>query len=226
MTEEKKSNRNKTIKVILIATAILILTAVAIFLCINHVNKIGEKNIIYYDYAKSIEPHKYGVVPGAAIINGVPSLELKNRLEKACVMYENKEIEAIIISDSSDNVIRSMSKYLESRDIPAGKIYRDHEGEDTYSTIARASEQFPDDTFYFYTQEQFANRAGYLMKSLDVNGQVVTADNLIYQDKIQKIIREELAKVKAFLNITLPFTSSYESVEESKFEKGYLEDDF
>lgn len=213
--EPKGKNRKK--RLLILVAAILIVSAATIFVSMKYVDSVGSENIVFYDYAKDIKHHDYAIVPGAAIKDGMPSLQLENRLKAACKLYNEGKVDYIIISDSNDGVLNVMASFLAINNIPSNTIYQDTEGEDTYSTLKRSGEAFTDATFYFLTQEQYSNRAGYIMDSLNVDGQVMVADNIIYQQSTKKILREEFAKIKAILNVNLSFTSSTALIKDIPF---------
>lgn len=222
MLKEKSTKKNKYIKRIIIAVisvAVIILLFFSLCaVCVKYVEIDGNEALVYYDYAQSVEKYDYGIVPGAAIIENYPAPMLKNRLNRACQLYEDKKITGIIISDIKNKTLLAMYNYLKEKNIPSNDIYIDYGGKDTYSTIKRACEHFPDSTFYIFTQEHFADRAGYIINSMDQEGKIVLADDIIYQVYRKQEIREYLAKVKAFINVTFPFTDDVKSIEESRIE--------
>lgn len=198
----------KRIITIFILIIVVVLFALASMYIINkYIDITGNEQIIYYDYAKEVEKCDYGIVPGTTVIDGYPAPMLKNRLDMACRAYMDRKISKIIVSDSEKNALAGMFNYLIDQGIPEKDIYLDSSGEDTYNTVRNSVELSPDSTFYLFTQEQFANRAGYILNSFESNSKVIIADDIIYQVYLKQELREYGAKVKAFFNVLLPFTA-------------------
>lgn len=211
-TMENETSKNKKIlKKIAIIFIIIILVifflAIAGYASIKHVDSTGNQYLIYYDYAKSVDHHDFGIVPGTTTVNNFPAPMLQKRLDKAYQLYTDNKISQIIISDGSKKTLGVMFEYLKAKGIPEDDIYLDNEGEDTYKTIQNSLESFPDSTFYIFTQEQFANRAGYILNSFEPSSKVVIADEIIYQVYLKEELREYGAKIKAFINVSLPVTA-------------------
>lgn len=228
MEEKTKITRSKIIKrillILIIAVAVVALSTATVFLCINHVNKEGDKNIVYYDYQKKETKFDYGIVPGAAVRDGVLSNKLAQRLNMACRLYKDGNIKKIIISDTDSEVILAMSEYLKDSNIPESDVWRDYYGKDTYSTINRAYSQFEGASICIFTQEEYAQRAGYIINSFDSSGRVVIATDIIYQMILKDIYREGLAKFKACLNVNIPFTAGVELIKNQELANGFSEE--
>jgi len=78
----------------------------------------------------------------------------------------------------------------------------DHAGFDTYDSVYRAKEIFEVESMIIFTQEFHLPRAVYIAKKLDMESYGVISDKHIYVAAIYNDLREVLARVKAFGDIT------------------------
>ena len=98
----------------------------------------------------------------------------------------------------------TMRRALQKLGVPAGKIFTDHAGFNTWATMVRAREVFEVQNALVVTQGFHMTRALYLANSAGLNATGVTSDIQPYgrQQRMSEI-RELPARVKAFGSATL-----------------------
>lgn len=180
--------------VVFAAAMLLALAFTAI--CNGLVRRAGRENLIYYEYASTLEKRDYVLVPGSAVLDGQVSFVLEKRLSRAVDLYEDGLVEWVVVSGSWQEAI-AMEQYLSRRGVPGSVIWRDNYGLSTRDTLARAGQAYPGKTFYFPTQEHYARRAAFIMEASGLSGQCINADLILYQWTLKGELREYLASVKA-----------------------------
>ena len=169
-----------------------------------YVKKIAE-NLIF-SKVNSISNSYTGLVLGAKVYeNGDLSGVLKDRVDAAIELYENKKIKRFLLSGDHGrenyDEVNHMKKYLLNKGIPIEDIFLDHAGFDTYNSIYRAKKIFKVDSVIIISQAFHVKRAVYIAKHLDLQVQGYTADKHTYGIAKKMIIRESLANVKALIEL-------------------------
>ena len=106
-----------------------------------YIKKITE-NLIF-SKVNSISNSYTGLVLGAKVYeNGDLSGILKDRVDAAIELYENKKIKRFLLSGDHGrenyDEVNHMKKYLLNKGVPIEDIFLDHAGFDTYNSIYRA----------------------------------------------------------------------------------------
>ena len=163
------------------------------------------------DHTEKIKEVDYVIVPGCLVYkSGKPSYALEDRLNGALRLYQEKKVQKIILSGAAREN-KTGKIFLTNRNVAEEDILIDDGGLDTYSTIYRCKEAFPNKRFIVCTQQKYFKRTGYLisklgMKSLskgvkvDVLDGIVTvtlALNMSYGYSIKDITAKVQEKVKA-----------------------------
>jgi len=169
-----------------------------------YVKKITE-NLIF-SKVNSISNSYTGLVLGAKVYeNGDLSGVLKDRVDAAIELYENKKIKRFLLSGDHGrenyDEVNHMKKYLLNKGVPIEDIFLDHAGFDTYNSIYRAKKIFKVDSVIIISQAFHVKRAVYIAKYLDLQVQGYTADKHTYGIAKKMIIRESLANVKALIEL-------------------------
>lgn len=201
--EEAKHKPKKNFKKTIISLVILVVAlAVAAggfsYYAYTQVRASGNEQIIYVDYAEKPTKVDYVIVPGSGTVSRLPSEISKAHLKRAIQLYAMDLTDKILLSGTKTEVT-AMEKYLMFFDIPESCIWIDNEGIDTYNTILRASMFFPNEKMYFCTLPQYADRAGFIIKNLDIDGKVVNSNSIIYQRSLKSYLREYFASTKAYI---------------------------
>lgn len=95
---------------------------------------------------------------------------------------------------------------MTNRNVAEEDILIDDGGLDTYSTIYRCKEAFPNKRFIVCTQQKYFKRTGYLISKLGMNGYCMGIDKHQYKKEIYEKFRDFFASDKAWIecNITKP----------------------
>jgi len=166
-----------------------------------------SKGYIYEDVTNV--PHCYvAIVLGAKVSpNGIPSDYLQDRLDMAIKLYRNKKVNRFLLSGDHGHTtydeVNGMKSYLIRQGIHTTDIFLDHAGFDTYSTMTRAKKVFQVNDAIIVTQEFHLPRAVYLARSKGIQAYGVIADKRVYVALKTLKIREILARVKAFTEVSI-----------------------
>ncbi len=166
--------------------------------------------------------YDFAIVPGAKIEDQEPSPFLKERLDKAILLYKGKQVKKIILSGGYNSTYKKhetdvMKAYLQKRGIPLEDLIIDRAGFSTYDTIARYQEKFPQKRAIFITQKAYANRALYIARKKDALIDVMDCSTGEYNLSLKAYIRELLAPVKAILEVHMEKKPEY-TITEKDFE--------
>lgn len=167
----------------------------------------STKNVIFSD-KNNIKKAYTGLVLGAKVYqNGNLSGILKDRVDSALDLYNAKKINRFLLSGDHGrekyDEVNYMKKYLLKKGVLERNIFLDHAGFDTYSSIYRAKEVFKVDSLIIITQNFHVKRAVYIAKNMNLNVQGFIADKHTYGIAKKMMIRENLANVKAFLELLI-----------------------
>lgn len=184
-------------QITLITTIIMIVS----FLSINYyVVNVGKSHLTDFDH---IENADCIIVLGAAVRGDTVSYTLQKRLNTAASLYLSGKAPKIIVSGDHGrkeyNEVSAMRKYLVNKGIPVEDIFMDHAGFDTYDTIYRARDVFLVQNPIIVSQESHAIRSAYIADRLDMSCYCYAAEGYSLAESKFQIIRESLARVKAFL---------------------------
>lgn len=141
------------------------------------------------------------VVLGASVYSsGKPSDILADRLEVAASLYKAGAGEVVIVSgdnrDSHYNESDAMKNYCVKLGIPDDRIYVDHAGYDTYSSIWRAQNVYGAQSVVAVTQAYHLYRAVATAQGLGMQAKGVPADKGAYDNQIRYSAREVVARTK------------------------------
>ncbi len=135
------------------------------------------------------------MVFGAGILDeNTPTAVLKNRLNKAIELYEDGDIETILVTgdnrEESHNEPQAMKTYLLEQGIPEENIVQDFAGRRTIESCWRAKNVFGGSGVYTITQNFHLARATYLCRSFGLDVVPLEAKNASYQGGFNGYIRE------------------------------------
>ncbi len=191
-------------RVVVLAVGIVIAATLALcafsLACYRQVQGMGNGTLVYYEYAGELPTASYILVPGGGAKEGELSLQSRYRLMRAAELYKEGVAEKVVASGGDAEEALLMRDALLAMGLPPEALWVDKHGEDTYASICRAVQLFPDERFYLCTQEQYASRAAYLLQKLGANGICINADLVIYQTPFIGRLREYLAATKAVLD--------------------------
>lgn len=163
-----------------------------------------------YTEATQIPERPTAIVFGAAVINGSPSVILRDRLDTAIELYKYGRVTRLVMSgdgrDAGNDEPRVMAEYAVQHGIPQEAITLDQGGLRTYDTCYRARQVYGLDQVALITQKFHLPRALFIGERLGLDAVGLSADQRPYQLARRYAMRELLAlTVAAWDTIIQPF---------------------
>ncbi|MCI5051373.1 MAG: YdcF family protein [Candidatus Pacebacteria bacterium] len=139
------------------------------------------------------------LVLGAGVLDdGSMSPYLEDRVNAAIALYDNEQIENILVSgDNSRNTyneVEPVKDYLLRQGVFSGDIYLDHAGFDTYDSLYRAKHIFGQEEIVIISQDYHIPRAVMIGRMLGIKTYGYPSEE--YNGTIKYRIREIAARVK------------------------------
>lgn len=192
---------------------IIIITATIIFvlvstLVINWRVAHIAKSSVYHSYLE-IPSKKVGLLLGTSkyIRDGDINPYFYNRIESAVILYKLGKIQYIIASGDNSkheyNEPRQMFEALVEYGVEKDAIYLDYAGFRTLDSIVRCKEIFGQHSFTVISQHFHIGRAIYLAKKYGLDASGFSARDVSGWENAKLLIREYLARVKAFLDVNV-----------------------
>lgn len=162
-----------------------------------------------FDDVSSLPANRVGVVLGClrTLPNGRINLFFEYRMQAAAQAYNAGKVEYLIVS--GDNHSKSYDEPTVMKDeliklgIPEDKIYCDYAGFRTLDSIVRVKEVFQEDTITVISQEFHNQRAIYIGRARGLKVVGYNAQDVNRRVGIRTICREQLARVKAVLDVSI-----------------------
>lgn len=192
---------------------LMILILIIIIFGVNFFVKLSTSKFIINKNSKKIENVDCILVLGAGVWNEEPSPMLKDRLDVAIELYNNKKASKIIMSGdhTKENYdeVNTMKKYAIDKGVADVDIFMDHAGISTYDSIYRAKNIFKADKIIIVTQKYHLYRSLYIAKSLNIEALGVEATPTKYRGDFLREVREILARDKDFVKSIFKPKSQY-----------------
>lgn len=203
MIEKVKSNLGA---LLLLFLAIILTLTLASYASIDRENKrvFAIEEIVQAEEANNIN---IGIVFGGGIENEQPRPLLKDRLDTAKQLLDEKVVNFLIVSGDNTRVDYNepevMYEYLVNElGVDSTKIQRDFAGRSTYETCERASKIFGVNEALLISESTHLPRAVYLCRHFNINAYGVKSDGEASSGlRIGQRWREVLARNKAILNV-------------------------
>jgi SanA protein len=143
------------------------------------------------------------LVLGASVRGGKPSPVLARRAQTAVELYLKGKVSKILVTGDNGALthdeVTPVRKFLIDAGIPAGDIFLDHAGFDTYSSMYRARDVFLADSVTIVTQDFHLPRALFIARHLGMEAYGVAAEG--GEGTGRDYTREIPASIKAMLNL-------------------------
>jgi vancomycin permeability regulator SanA len=154
-----------------------------------------------YTAIDDVPEREVAIVPGARVHeDGRPYPVLEDRLELARGLYERGKVERILVSGAA-NEPEGMRDWLVAHGVPAEAIATDPRGLRTLDTMRRASHEHGATSAIVCTQEFHLARAVWLARQSGIDAVGVRADRRRYPRHAQWLVREALARARAFVDV-------------------------
>jgi SanA protein len=159
----------------------------------------------------STVPHaQVAVVLGASVYLGQPSPILKARADAAIALYKAGKVDKILVTGDngalSHDEVTPVRKYLLDAGIPAGDIFLDHAGFDTYSSMYRARDVFEVKSMIITTQDFHLPRALFIARHLGITAYGYVASG---GGQWNDYVREIPASIKAIIDLAIRRVPKY-----------------
>lgn len=147
------------------------------------------------------------LVFGASVLrSGEPSDILADRLRVAEALYENEQVQKIVVSgdgvgDDGYDEVAGMTAYLIELGVAESDIVAEPFGLDSFQSVVRFRDIYPDGSVVFVTQGYHLPRVLFIGRSLGVEAIGTPSDLQTYVEIEQFRLRELLANVKAAFEI-------------------------
>lgn len=191
-------------RLLIIAAALAVIAAVAVFVPDIIVVSSAKDRIITADEAAELENTDCVLVLGAGVRDGSPTPMLRDRLITGISLYESGAAPKIIMSGDHGredyDEVNVMKSYAVENGVPDSDVFMDHAGFSTYDSIYRAKAVFEADSIIIVTQKYHLYRALYIAEKLGVNAVGVAADLDDYSGQLKRDLREIAARDKDFFS--------------------------
>lgn len=191
---------------ILISAAMLMLSSLA-------VSKAARGRL--YDSAADIPKRKVGLLLGCAktLRDGRENLFYTYRVNAAAELYRSGKVDYLLVS--GDNHIASYDESSEMKDsliqrgVPADAIYCDYAGFRTFDSVVRAKRVFGQSRVTVISQRFHNQRAIFIARANGLDAIGFNAQSVDRFNAFRTKVREQLAKVKALLDVAVLLTEPH-----------------
>lgn len=186
--------------IILLALGFVLFVLINVFITLSSFRSI-------FTEASELTQHKAALVLGARVYtNGTMSPMFLDRAQTALELYQVGKVKKILVSGDHGrpdyDEVNTAKDFLLEKGVAPGDIFLDHAGFDTYDSLYRAREIFGVSSLVIVTQKFHLPRAIYIAHALGLDAVGFSADKQKYVGMTRNRIRESLARIKAFWNIT------------------------
>lgn len=182
---------------------LLLLIAIIIVLGIDFFVKVKTRKLIVDVNSDGLSNMDCALVLGAGVWGDEPSPMLRDRLDVAIKLYNDKKVSKIIMSgDHTRNnydEVNIMKSYAINKGVASSDIFMDHAGISTYDSVYRAKYIFKLDKVIIVTQKYHLYRSLYIAEKLGLEAVGVEATPIKYGGQFLRDIREILARDKDFV---------------------------
>ena len=195
---------------------VLILTAlgtVVLILAARHLVLSASRDRVFTELTTAVTPAKTALVLGCAkaLPDGRPNLYFLYRVDAAAQLYHAGIVRHLIVSGDNSRTDydepTDMKEALVTAGVAAEHIHCDYAGFRTLDSVVRAREIFQQDRFIIVSQEFHAQRAVYIARHHGIDAIGFAAKDVTTRAGLRTRVRENLARVKAVLDVHVLRTS-------------------
>jgi vancomycin permeability regulator SanA len=145
------------------------------------------------------------LVLGARVYqNGSMSPIFEDRAKVALRLYQEGKVQKILVSGDHGrknyDEVNAAKEFFLDNGVPGEDVFLDHAGFDTYDSLYRARAVFQAESLIVCTQDFHLPRAVYIGRKLGLEVYGISADLQPYLGSQRWELRENAARVKAFVN--------------------------
>ena len=177
------------------------LALLVLLLAVNfYVRGSAKSRILTVGQAAAEGDYDCVLVLGCQVRDGVPSLMLRNRLDRGLELYEAGAAPKLLMSGDHGQTeydeVNTMKAYAVERGAASSDVFMDHAGFSTYESLYRARDVFQAKRVLIVTQEYHLYRALYIARALGLDAWGVSADGGSYRGQTYRELREIAARIK------------------------------
>ncbi len=203
----------RKILLIFAALIVLMLLVIAAAACTSwrlHEQVIEEADEFIYEDLEHVPQSTVVIVPGARVYaDGTPSAALEDRLRCALDLYARGRVQRVLVSGDHGqreyDEVNAMHTWLVDRGVLVDDVFLDHAGFRTFDTMVRAAQVFQVESAVVCTQRFHQHRSVYLGRRAGLELVGMVADRRQYARAHADARRETLARVKAGIDVRLPW---------------------
>lgn len=190
-----------------------ILGAMVLILASRHLVLSASRNRVFTELTTAVQPANAALVLGCAktLPDGRNNLYFLYRVDAAAELYHAGIVRHLIVSGDNSredyDEPTDMKDALVAKGIPPGRIHCDYAGFRTLDSVIRAREIFQQDRIIVVSQEFHAQRAVYIALHHGIDATGFAARDVTSSGGVRTRLRENLARVKAVLDLHLLRTS-------------------
>ena len=140
------------------------------------------------------------LVLGCQVRDGVPSLMLRDRLDRGLELYGAGAAPKLLMSGDHGQTeydeVNTMKAYAVEHGADEHDVFMDHAGFSTYESLYRARDVFQAKRVLIVTQEYHLYRALYIARALGLDAWGVSAEGGNYGGQTYRELREIAARIK------------------------------
>jgi SanA protein len=194
-------------KLILVPCGLLVLCSVSVVAARILITR-AAKNKTYSDVGL-IPKRRVGLVLGCPkrTRGGLANPFFENRIVAAAELYRQGKVDYLVVS--GDHHVRGydeptdMKDALVERGVPTARIYPDYAGLRTLDSVVRAKQIFGQDRITIVSQKFHNERAIFLAGHRGIDAIGFDAPEVALRHSFKTHLREQLAKIKAVLDVYL-----------------------
>ena len=207
----KKETKKKAGRIIKIASAVLVITAVLPFAANAAVTGVYGKLI---DTAPEGEKFDCILILGAKVFSdGSVSAMLADRLDRGIELYFAGVSDKILVSGDHGtegyDEVNAMKEYCVQHGVPSEDVFMDHAGFSTYDSVVRAKKVFLCESVMIVTQKYHLFRALYIASSIGLRAYGASAAPTVYAGNKYREVREFAARVKDIGSVIFNASPAY-----------------
>ncbi len=189
-------------------TGFVLLSGLLLFSSIIIQVRQGQSDRVIHHTAE-VTQHEVGVILGASVKrDGTPSDALRDRVIVGVEVYKEGKVHKLLMTGDDGkfhtNEVAAMKKIAMDLGVPEHDILTDGHGYRTYESCKRAVARFHITSAVIITQDFHLRRALYLCQNLGMTEiQGLSADRHVYKNILYFTLRDLLATVKAWSDISL-----------------------
>lgn len=161
-------------------------------------------------------PHRHvGLLLGCSksVQNGLPNLFFEYRIRAAAALYRSGKVDCLLVSGDNHRAgydePSDMKQALIEAGVPENQIHCDYAGFRTFDSVVRAKTVFGQSELTIISQPFHTKRAVFIARCKGIDAIAFDAQNVQLRYSLSTLVREELAKVKALLDVSVLLTQPH-----------------